>query len=119
MVWDRGAISHRIARRHQLLCEKRRFVCPVVCYAPRNVLGTIADVRMAEALCENSTLFAKNLARAKTACGYKACPKARVSCCFARNYVRFSAATHRDGVCATAVVCRIVRMHGMSEHSYA
>jgi len=29
----------------------------------------------------------------------------------------FSTATHRDGVCATAVVDRIVRMFGMFEHS--
>ena len=114
----RGAISRRKARMHQLSFEKGHFVCPVVCYA-RNVRGTIADVHMVEALCENSTWFTKNLARAKTACGYKACSKVRVSCCHVRNYAIFSTATHKDGVCATAVVCRIVRMHGMSEHPYA
>ena len=105
----RGAISHRKARMRQLSFEKGHFVCPKACYAPRNVRGTIADVRMTEALCENSTLFTKNLARAKTTCGYTACPKARVSCCSVRNYARFPAATQRDGVCATAVVDRIVR----------
>ena len=30
----------------------------------------------------------------------------------------FPAATHRDGVCATNVVERLVRMLGISEHSY-
>ena len=114
----RGAISRRKARMHQLLFEKGHFVCPVACCA-LNVSGIIADVRMAEALYENSTWFTKNLARAKTACGYKTCPKARVSCCSVRNYARFPTATQRDGVCATAVFCRIMRMHGMSEHSYA
>jgi hypothetical protein len=84
------------------------------------VRGTIVDgCAHGGSIVRKSTLFIKNLARAKTAYGYKACPKARISCCFVRNYVRFPVATHRDGVCAIAVVCRIVRMHGMSEYSYA
>ncbi len=99
-------ISRRKARTHQLWFEKGHFVCPAVC-GVRNVCGPIADVRTLESLCENSRLLAKNLARVKITCGWKVCPKARISFCFVGNYARFPTATHRDGVCAIAVVNRI------------
>lgn len=114
-LYIRG-ISRRKARMHQLSFDKGHFVCPAVCGA-HNVCGPIANVRTSESLCENSTLFTKNFARAKTPCGWKACPKARISFCFVGNYAKFPTATHGDGVCATAVVDRIVRMLGMFEHS--
>ncbi len=59
---------HPKARTHQSSFEKGHFVCPSARYA-RNVYGSIADVRAAVTLSENSKLLAKNLAKAKIPCG--------------------------------------------------
>ena len=61
---------HPKARTHQSSFERGHFVCPEAKDA-LNLCGyiVIVDVRRAKVLFENSTLFAKNFARAKIPCG--------------------------------------------------
>jgi len=61
-------LFHQKARTHQSSFEKGHFVCSEARDA-LNLCGYIVDVRTAKVLFENSTLFAKNLARAKIPCG--------------------------------------------------